>query len=102
MPAATLLRSGVASLARLASADLADLWRHVESPKDAETALRDTLPSLIDLYGAAAATLAADWYDETRDEVAARGRFTAIPADIRETGAQALVGWALTEAKDAT
>jgi hypothetical protein len=81
----------------LAAADLAALWRGTDAPEQAEAALRDVLPGLIDVYGAAAATLAADWYDDTRDEVSARGRFTAIPAEIPETGAQALVGWALTE-----
>lgn len=63
-------------------------------------ALRDTLPALIEGYGAAAAAFAADWYDETRDEKAVRGRFTAIPAAIPDVGAQPLVGWALAESTD--
>lgn len=100
MPTATLLRSSVAGLATLAAADLADLWRDADTPDEVEAVLRDSLPPLIDAYGTAAATLAADWYDDTRDEVGARGRFTAIPAEIPETGAQALVGWALAEARD--
>jgi hypothetical protein len=84
----------------LAAADLANLWRQVETPEQTEAVLRDSLPLLIEGYGAAAGTLAADWYDETRDEVGARGHFRAIPADIRAVGAQELVGWALTEAND--
>lgn len=100
MPTTLDLRRGVASLSRLAAADLAVAWRDAESPQQAEAFLRDTLPSLVDLYGAAAATFAADWYDDLRDEREIPGRFTAIPADIGETGTQALVGWALAEATD--
>jgi hypothetical protein len=84
----------------LAAADLAALWRQSETPAQTETALRDILPGLIEAYGAAAATLAADWYDDTRDERGIPGRFTAIPAEIPEVGAQPLVGWALAEATD--
>jgi hypothetical protein len=68
----------------------------------AEAALRDLLPGLIDQYGAATATVAADWYDDLRDERGVRGRFRAIPASVAETGTQALVGWALTEVADPT
>lgn len=84
----------------MAADDLAGFWRGLDTPKDAEAALRDALAPLIETYGAAAATLAADWYDDSRDEVSARGRFFAIPAEIEDVGAQALVGWALTEAQD--
>lgn len=100
MPSPTQLRSDVALLAREASGDLSALWREVETALAVEDALRDVLPTLIETYGVAAAAVAADWYDETRDEAAARGRFAAIPADIPEVGAQALVGWALDEATD--
>jgi hypothetical protein len=86
----------------LASADLAALWRDVETALAVEAALRDVLPGLVDTYGAAAATIAADWYDDLRDEREIPGHFTAVPADIAETGTQALVGWALTEATDLT
>ncbi|NUO36444.1 MAG: hypothetical protein HOQ27_15445 [Dermatophilaceae bacterium] len=94
------LRDGVEGLNRYASRDLDALWRQVRSAAEAETALRDILPALIDTYGAAAGTLAADWYDELRDKVGVGGSFQAIPAEIPETGAQALVGWAKTEAND--
>jgi hypothetical protein len=98
MPTPTALREDVASLATLASADLAALWRQASTPVELEAVLRDLLPGLIETYGAAAATLAADWYDETRDEVGARRAFQAIPAEITDVGAQPLVGWALAEA----
>lgn len=100
MPSPTQLRNGVSTLAGLAESDLTALWRRVETEAQAETALRDILPALIDTYGAAAAALAADWYDDTRDEAGARRLFTAIPAEIPEVGAQALVGWALATATD--
>lgn len=86
----------------MAAADLADLWRQVETPAQAEAALREILPSLIETYGVAAATLAADWYDDERERRDVRGSFTATPADIPDSGAQALVGWAVAEAADVT
>lgn len=100
MPTATQLRSDVALLAREAEHDLSALWRQADTPAEVEAALRDILPGVVDAYGAAAATVAADWYDDLRDEIAARGRFTAIPTAIPDAGTQSLVGWALAEAKD--
>jgi hypothetical protein len=100
VPTPLTLRSNVASLARLAAVDLASTWRSVDAPELAEAALRDVLPGLVDAYGAAAATVAANWYDDLRDEREVRGRFRAIPAAIAETGTQALIGWAAAEATD--
>lgn len=100
MPAPAELLRGVSGLATLASRDLAALWRQVEAPGQSEAALRDVLPALIQTYGLAAGTLAADWYDDLRDEREIPGRFSAIPADVADVGAQALVGWALAEARD--
>jgi hypothetical protein len=82
--------------------DLAVTWRSVDAPELAEAALRDVLPGLVDAYGAAAASVAADWYDDLRDDRGVRGRFRAIPAEIADTGTQALIGWALAEATDLT
>lgn len=100
MPSPTQLRSDVATLANAASRELAAVWRGAETALAIEAALRDILPALIDEYGASAALIAADWYDDLRDERGVRGRFTAIPAEISNPGAQSLVGWALAEAKD--
>lgn len=83
-----------------ARSDLDALWREVRNAAEAEVALRDILPGLIDTYGLAAGTLAADWYDDLRDKVEPKGHFRAIPADVPDTGAQALVGWAVNEAAD--
>jgi hypothetical protein len=96
------LRDGVRGLVGYANRDLSALWRQVTTAAEAEVALRDVLPALIDTYGAAAATLAANWYDDHRDKVGPAKAFTAIPVDIADTGAQALVGWAVTEATDTT
>lgn len=98
--AATELSKAVARLTTLASADLSRLWRELESAAQSETALRDILPGLIDTYGIAASALAADWYDDLRAKTGVPGSFAAVPADIPETGSQALVGWALSEASD--
>jgi len=94
------LRDGVSGLVVYARRDLSALWQQVSNAAQAQTALHDVLPALIDTYGAAAATLAADWYDQARAKAAVKGRFTAIPADIRDTGAHALVGWAASTAAD--
>lgn len=102
MQPSLLLRRDVATVSRAASSDLTALWRQVGTAAQAETALRDILPALIQTYGAAAATVAADWYDDLRDKQGVGGRFTAIPAAVPDVGAQALVGWALATAKDVT
>ncbi len=100
MPTTAQLRRDVATLAREASRDLGRLWTGADTAAALEAALRDLLPDLVDAYGSAAATVTADWYDELREQAEVRRRFRAIPADIANTGTDALVGWALSEAKD--
>lgn len=99
MTTPTELRKALTGLSTLASRDLAALWRKLEGMAQGEEALRDVLPSIIETYGAAAATVAADWYDDIRDKVGAKGRFTAIPAEMADPGTQALIGWAVEEAQ---
>lgn len=94
------LRDGVQGLFGYAQQDLTALWQQIESAAQAQTALHDLLPSLIDRYGAAAAALAANWYDDLRAKLGVAGSFTAIQFDIPDSGAHALVGWALDEATD--
>lgn len=94
------LRDGVEGLNRLASRDLSALWQQVSDAAEAQVALRDVLPGLIDTYGVAASAVAADWYDDARAKAGVKGRFTAIPADIADAGAQALIGWAAADAND--
>lgn len=92
------LQREVAELGRLANGDLDRLWTLILDRADAKAALMDILPALIDTYGLAASTLAADWYDDTRVAQNVTGRFTAISEDIKNSGAQALVGWADSKA----
>lgn len=93
MPTTAELRSAVESLATIADADVAELWQQITSAPDMRAALMDILPALIDTYGAAAAAFAADWYDDLAEESELPARFTAIPADLAVTGAEALAGW---------
>lgn len=92
MPASQL-RSGVGQLTQLAARDLDAVWRQVTNAVQAKEALADILPSLVDAYGSAAATMAAEWYDDLRSKAAVRGSFEAIPAELGDTGAEALAGW---------
>lgn len=90
-------RTSVAKLATLAKADLALVYRSVDSPDQARDALLDVLPTLADEYGSAAATLGADYYDELRDAAGARGRFTAIAAELPGPArAEALARWGVS------
>lgn len=89
------LRTAITDLAVLAGNDLDGLWRQVSTAEQARDALGDVLPVLVATYGLAASTITADWYDDVRDAVAARGRFTAIPALLDDTGTDALAGWAV-------
>lgn len=102
MATPTSLRNQIAQLARLAKGDLDELFRRVSDARSPQLrdALLDVLPELVATYGAASAALAADWYDALRDEAAARGRFSAIPADLGDTKTEGLVGWAMETAKD--
>lgn len=92
------LRSDTARLVALANRDLTRLWKLVADGAAAEVALRDLLPAIIEQYGQAGAALAAEWYDQQREKAGVSGRFAAIPAASSDRGAQALIGWALSEA----
>lgn len=100
MPTPAQLRSQLRALTDLAGGDLDSLWRDLEHAAAAEERLRDVLPALVDTYGSASAAIAADWYDELRDAMTIRGRFSAVPAQIEDSGTQSLVGWALDGATD--
>lgn len=57
----------IAELVRLATIDLDVLWRDVSDAVVARELLAEVLPELTAIYGEAAASLAADWYDEIRE-----------------------------------
>lgn len=96
----TSLRSETDQLVDLAERDLNRLWQLVAAGASAEVALHDLLPAVITEYGAVGAAMAAEWYDQQREKVAARGRFTAMPIEPNDRGTHALIGWALTTATD--
>lgn len=102
MPTQTQLRSDLDLVATLAASDLNAIWGRAESRRQIEEPLRDVIPGLITAYGSAAATIGADWYDETRDEAGARGRFSAVVGTPRDSDPQRLVSWALGRASDLT
>ena len=82
---------------RLATAELSSLVRGVleefflsldlSKPEDARDALLEFVPILTDQYGAVAATLAAEFYDELRAASGAAGQFAALAAASVPAGA---------------
>lgn len=70
----------LAELVRLAGGDLSALWRRAESLDSAafRALLVDAFPSLVDPYAAAAADLAATWYDDAAPEL----RYIAQPGPL--------------------
>lgn len=97
MVSVKLYRSDLNELTRLAETDLKVLWRQASSATGARNLLARALPDLVSVYGSAAATLAADWYDEVRDHSKVPGKFRAIAAELPDRGrTDALAGWAVT------
>lgn len=97
MPTLHQYRSDLDELVRLAHIDLAALWRHVSDAIVARKLLAGILPDLTAVYGSAAGTLAADWYDELRDQRRITGRFSALVADVPPVAqTEAVAGWAVT------
>lgn len=94
------LQAETTSLVRLADRDLTRLWRIVSTGAAADEALHDLLPAIVREYGAAGGAMAAEWYDQQRDKVDARGRFFADPIPADDRGVHALVGSALKQAAD--
>lgn len=82
---------------RLATEELSSLVREVleafflsldlSKPEASRDALLEFMPILTEQYGAVAATMAAEWYDELRAASGAAGRFTAVTATSVPTGA---------------
>lgn len=77
MPTVQQYRSDLDELVRLANLDLAALWREVSDGVTARELLQQILPELGEVYGSAAGSLAADWYDDLRLEKEIAGRFLA-------------------------
>lgn len=94
MPTATEHRQSVQQVSDLAIRDLAAVWADFDSATVARDRLLAVLPRLILVYATAAAVVAADFYDDLRDEAGVRGRFRAIPAELPDPGrAESLARW---------
>lgn len=102
MPTVVQYQSDLAELVRLAQVDLTVLWREVSDAVIARELLSDILPELTAVYGSAAGTLAADWYDEVRVEQEIRGRFSARVADVPPRAQTDVISrWAVSPLFDA-
>lgn len=96
-------RRDLLELTGLANKDLSILWRDFTTADEARDGLMESLPRLMALYGSAAATVAADYYDDAREAAGAAGRFRAIPADLPDLGrTESLARWAVSPLYTAT
>jgi hypothetical protein len=89
-------REALAGLTTLAQRDLLSLRPALEglSAEGARDGLLEVLPALGLQYGDAAAALAADWYEDVRDEAEAKGRFEPILATEPDEGRwESLARW---------
>ncbi|MCW2752493.1 MAG: hypothetical protein JWR83_3603 [Aeromicrobium sp.] len=93
MPSTAELRSAIRSLTVLAASDLSVVWNRVQTPDQARDMLETVLPDVALTYRMAAATVAADWYDERRDAKRISGRFRALVPHLDDAGAEVLARW---------
>lgn len=86
-------KSVLKNLVNIAFGDLSTLWKAADSSdQDFPRFFRDAFPELVDPYAAAAAELAAAWYDETPSET----DYLAVPGGMPVIEAlQKSVEWAL-------
>lgn len=96
-------RRSIAQLSRLAQNDLRLIVAKYSDGEKARDALIIAIPKLVDLYGSAAATLAADWYDDLRDlDAGGARRFTVAVAELPDAGrTEILARWAVSPLFDA-
>lgn len=96
------LRIALGELSRRAQRDLVGALGRARTVDGARAIMAELMPALIDKYAAAAATAAADWYDEVRDQAEVRGGYRASVPDVGAPGVQSLLGWAADQAVDLT
>lgn len=90
-------RRDLAELTGLAQNDLSLIWATFNTATAARDGLIKLLPRLVAIYGSAAATLGADWYDEMRAAAVVKGRFRAIPVELPDDGrTDALARWGVS------
>ena len=81
-------------LIRQAHLDLRILFNRHNDPDRLRDTLLEGLPVMVDMYGTAAGTLAADFYDDLRDDEDIGGRYRATPAELPDSGrAETLARW---------
>lgn len=75
-------RQAVALLTSRATGDLDGLWPrlHEMDPEKLKGVLLEVLPAIFDGYGPAAASLAADWFEDLRADAGVKGRSAAVLA----------------------
>jgi hypothetical protein len=84
------------ALLAFAASDLDVAFGLIDVPDVAREVLQYVLPQLVAVYGSAAATLGADFYDELRAAEGVSGRFRAIPAELPDAGrTDSLAGWGI-------
>jgi len=100
MSTASEARQALIDLATLTRRELFEIWQALAGIEDAAVlrdALMEIIPALGDEYGAAAAALAADWYDDLRAEAGVAGRFLAEPVALPDRGRyESLVRWGVS------
>lgn len=71
-----------ASVVDMVHRDLDSFWAslNLDRPEDARDELLEFIPILVAAYGEVAASLAAEWFEELRDEAAMAGVFAAVGA----------------------
>ena len=90
----------LAELVRMAGGDLSALWRRAESLDSAafRSFLIEAFPAVVDPYAAAAADLAATWYDDAAPEL----RYIAQPGPLPVADQlQSSTSWALNTTQGA-
>lgn len=92
-------RRVLVALNRATGADLRSVWTSLDLSDALGTrdALMDVLPNVGEVYGEAAGSLAADWYEDLREQAGARGVFAPEVAPMPGTARyEALVRWGIT------
>lgn len=95
-PSTAVLRRNTNVAVGQAQRELKKLIRGAKTPEAATRLLTNALPEILQFYGPAVSTMAADWYDDVRDANSVARRFRAIiPEMPQELGTDELIGWGL-------
>jgi hypothetical protein len=87
------LATDLETVTGLAEAELEPLWL-VENTELLVAAMYEVLPGAVENWSLAAQAVAAEWYDQQREQAEVAGTFEAIVEPIQDLGVYALVGWA--------